>query len=74
MRAFFSVNVTYKIKKKIEFKFNLSSNSNYLQSQIIFEFATRSLNLKIYPRNDDAIDVGRKLDQVKMNKRQRVYL
>ena len=37
-----------------------------IQIQIIFEktfFATCSLNLKIYPRNDDAVDVGRKLDQ-----------
>jgi hypothetical protein len=43
-----------------------NSDSNYLQIQIIFEktfFVTCSLNLKIYPRNDDAGDVGRKLDQ-----------
>ena len=53
MVAFFSVNVTYKKNDRI-------------QIQIIFEktfFATLSLNLKIYPRNDDAGDVGRKLDQ-----------
>jgi hypothetical protein len=48
-------------KKKLS-----NSNSNYIQFQIIFEktfFVTCSLNLKIYPRNDDAGDVGRKLDQ-----------